>query len=94
MGGDDFLLIRFTFDEVQTVKPGDFFRNSVPMSFDKHSSPIVLDMMRSMFYMPGLVLGPRQHGHSEFITTFDHDPPFGLGFVPVEVYFRCMSQLY
>ena len=42
------------------------------MSFDQHSSPIVLDMMRSMLYMPGLGLGCRQHGRSEFITVSDN----------------------
>ena len=92
-GGDDFLMIGFSFDEVQTVEPRDFVRDLVPMSFDQHSSTIVLDMMRSMSYMPGLGLGRRQHGRSKFITVLDHDPPFGLGFVPVEAYFRCMAQL-
>ena len=33
-GDDDFLMTEFTFDEVQTVEPGDFVRDSVPMSFD------------------------------------------------------------
>ena len=37
--------------------------------------------------MPSLGLGHRQHGHSEFITVLDRDPPFGLGFVPVEADF-------
>ena len=92
-GGDDLLMIGFAFDEVQTVEPGDFIRDSVPMSFDQHSSTVVLDMMRSMLYMSGLGLGRRQHGLSEFITVLDHDPPFGLGFVPVEEDFRCMAQL-
>ena len=91
--GDDLLMAGFTFDEVQTVEPRDFVKDSVPMSFDQHSSTVVLDMMRSMSYMPGLGLGRRQHGCSEFITVLDHDPPFGLGFVPVESDFRCMEQL-
>ena len=43
--------------------------------------------------MPGLGLGHRQHGRSEFITVLDLDPPFGLGFVPVEADFRGMVQL-
>ena len=90
---DDLLMTRFTFDEVQTMEPRDFFKDSVPMSFDNHSSPVVLDMMRSMSYMHGLGLGHRQHGRSKFITVLDHDPPFGLGFVPIEADFRCMSQL-
>ena len=92
-GGDDFLMNGFAFDEMQTMELGDFFRDSVPMSFDQHSSMVVLDMMRSMSYMSGLGLGRRQHGRGEFITVLDHDPPFGLGFVPVEADFRCMAQL-
>ena len=92
-GGDELLMTGFAFDEVQTVELGDFFRDSVPISFDQHSSTVVLDMMRSMSYMPGLGLGCCQHGRSEFITVLDHDPPFGLGFVPVEADFRCMAQL-
>ena len=43
--------------------------------------------------MPSMGLGCRQHGRSKFITVLDHDPPFGLGFVPVEVDFQCMAQL-
>ena len=43
--------------------------------------------------MPGLVLGHCQHGRNEFITVLDHDPPFCLGFVPVEADFQCMAQL-
>ena len=82
-GGDDFLMTRITFDEVHTMEPRDFVRDLVPMSFDQHNSTVVLDMMRSMSYMPSLGLGRRQHGRSEFITVLDHDPPFGLGFVPV-----------
>ena len=93
-GGDDFLMTRFAFDEIQTVEPGDFFRDSVPMSFDQHSSTVILDIMRSMSYMPGLGLGRRQHGRSEFLTILDHDPPFGFGFVLVEENFRCMAQLH
>ena len=58
-GGDDLLLTEFTFDEVQAMEQGDFVRDSIPMSFDQHSSPIVLDMMRSMSYMPGLGVGRR-----------------------------------
>ena len=90
-GGDDLLMTRFAFDEIQIMEPGDFVRDSVPMSFDQHSSTVVLDMMRSMSFMPGLGLGRRQHGCSKFITVLDHDPPFGLGFVPVKADFRCMA---
>ena len=55
------------------MESGDFIRDSVPMSFDQHSSTVILDMMRSMSYMPGLGLGRCQHGHREFITVLDHD---------------------
>ena len=80
--GDDFPMTRFTFDEVQTMEPGDFVRNSVPISFDQHSNSIVLDIEWSMLYMHGLGLGSRQHGRREFITILDHDQPFGLEFYP------------
>ena len=56
-GGDDLLMTGFAFDEIQTVELGDLVRDSVPMSFDQHSSTVILDMMRSMSYMPGLGLG-------------------------------------
>ena len=90
-GGDDLVMIGFSFDEVQTVEPRDFLRDLVPMSFDQHSSPVVLDMMRSMSYMHGMGLGHCQHGRSEFIIVLDHDPPFGLGIVHVEADFQCMA---
>ena len=89
--GDDFFMTGFSFDEIQTAEPGDFVRDSVPMSFDQHNSTVVFDMMRRMSYMPGLGLGRRQHGRSEFITVVDHYPPFGLGFIPLEADFRCMA---
>ena len=30
---------------------GDFIKDSIPMSFDQHSSSVILDMMRSMSYV-------------------------------------------
>ena len=54
---DDFFLTGFTFDEVQTVEIEDFCRDFVTMSFDQHSSMVVLDMMQSMSYIPGIGLG-------------------------------------
>ena len=92
--GDDLVMTGFAFEKIQTVELGDFFRDSIPMSFDQHSSMVVLDMMRSMLYMPGLGLGRCQHGRSESITVLDHDLPFGLGFIPIEADFRCMAQLH
>ncbi|KAL6311821.1 hypothetical protein AAG906_025776 [Vitis piasezkii] len=54
---DDFFLTGFTFDEVQTLEMEDFCRDSVAMSFDQHSSTVVLDIMRSMSYLPVWVWG-------------------------------------
>ena len=88
---DDLLLTGFTFDEVQTLEIKDFCRDFVVMSFDQHSSTVVLDMMRSMSYLPGIGLGRRQHEPSEFMTFPDHDVPFGLGFIPTEVNYRYMA---
>ena len=45
---DDLHLIRFTFDEVQVVSLEDDNKDLVPMSFDQHSSTLVLSMMRGM----------------------------------------------
>ena len=43
--------------------------------------------------MSGLGLGHGQHSRSKFITILDHDPPFGLGFIPLEADFLYMAQL-
>ena len=53
------------------------------MSFDQHGNTVVLDMMRSMSYLPSMGLGRRQHGPNQFIAIPDHDVPFGLGFIPL-----------
>ena len=63
------------------------------MSFDPHSSTLVHDMMRGMSLLPGFVLGRRQHGCSEVVTTIDHDTPFGLGFTPSEDDGHYMARL-
>ena len=75
------------------MEPGDFARDSISMSFDQHSSLIILDVIKSMSYMHGLGLVRRQHGQNEFIIVSDHDAPFGLGFILVEADLRCMAQL-
>ena len=49
----------FTFDEVQTLEVEDFCIDFVAMSFDQHSSMVVLDMIRGMSFMLGLGLGRR-----------------------------------
>ncbi|RVW62795.1 hypothetical protein CK203_058919 [Vitis vinifera] len=79
--------------EGQTLELGDFCRDFVAMSFDQHGSTVVLDIMRGMSYLPGMGLGRRQHGPSEFITIPDHDVPFGLGFIPTEADYRYMARL-
>ena len=61
------------------------------MLFDHHSSTIMLDMMRSMSYLPDMALGQRQHGPSEFMAIPDHDVPFELGFIPIEADYRYMA---
>ena len=81
---DDLHLIGFTFDEVQVVSLEDDSRDLVLMSFDQHSSTLVLSMMRGMFYMPGLGLGHRQQGSREFTFIVDHDIPYGLGYTPIK----------
>ncbi|RVW53449.1 Transposon Ty3-I Gag-Pol polyprotein [Vitis vinifera] len=63
------------------------------MSFDQHGSTVVLDIMRGMSYLPGMGLGRRQHGPSEFITIPDHDVPFGFGFIPTKADYRYMARL-
>ena len=50
-------------------------------------------MIRSKSYLPGMGLGRRQHGLSEFMTILYHDVPFGLRFIPIEANYRYMVQL-
>ena len=88
---DDLFLTGFTFDEVQTLEMEDFSRDFVAMSFDLHDSTMVLDMMMSMSYLPGMGLERRQYGPSEFMAIPDHDVPFGLGFIPIEADYRYMA---
>ena len=49
--------------------------------------------MRGMSYLPGMGLGRRQHGPSEFMTIPDHDVPFGLGFIPTGADYIYMARL-
>ena len=90
---DDLFMTGFTFDEVQTLEMEDFCRDFVAMSFDPHGSTAVLDMMRSMSYLPANGLGRRQHGPSEFMAIPDHGVPLGLGFIPIEADYRYMVRL-
>ena len=75
---DDLFFIGFMFDEVQTLEIENFCRDFVAMSFDQLGSTVVLDMMRSMSFMPSMGLRRRQHGPSEFRAIIDHDVPFRL----------------
>ncbi|RVW29098.1 Retrovirus-related Pol polyprotein from transposon 17.6 [Vitis vinifera] len=90
---DDLLLTGFTLMRYQTLEIEDFCRDFVAMSFDQHSSTVVLDMMRGMTFLPGMGLGRRQQGPSEFIAAIDHDTTFGLGFIPIEADYRHMARL-
>ena len=90
---NDLFFTGFTFDEVQTLEVEDFCRDFVAMSFDQHSSMMVLDMMRGMSFMLGMGLGRRQRGPMDFVATVDHDAPFGFGFVPTEANYRYMARL-
>ena len=56
---DDIFLTGFTFDEVETLEMEDFCRDFVAMSFDQHSSTVVLDIMQSMSYLPDMELRRR-----------------------------------
>ncbi|KAL6350368.1 hypothetical protein AAG906_004318 [Vitis piasezkii] len=48
----------------------------IPSSLhQKYGSIVVLDMMRSMSYLPGMGLGRHQHEPSEFMAIPDHDVP-------------------
>ncbi|RVW80032.1 hypothetical protein CK203_055825 [Vitis vinifera] len=90
---DDVFFYWFTFDEIQTLKIKDFCRDFVAMSFDYHSSIVDLDMMRGMTFLPGMGLGRRQRGPSEFTAAIDHDTTFGLGFIPTEADYQYMARL-
>lgn len=63
------LLTGFTFDEIQTLELRESRPDRIPFSFDKHSTLVVIDMMRGMFFQPDLGLGRRQQGMTEFIMT-------------------------
>ncbi|RVX00888.1 Transposon Ty3-I Gag-Pol polyprotein [Vitis vinifera] len=76
---------------------GDMFISAEPVLQISHSDDDLLltgfTLMRGMSYLPGMGLGRRQHGPSEFITIPDHDVPFGLGFIPTEADYRYMARL-
>ena len=71
----------------------DFCRDFMAMSFDQHGSTVMLDMMKSMSYLPGIGLEWHQHRPNEFMTILDHDVSFGLDFIPTEADYRYMARL-
>ena len=91
---DNLHLTGFTFDEVQVVSLEDDRKDMVPMSFDQHSSTLVLSMMKGMSYMPKLGLGRRQQRPREFAFTIDQDIPYGLGYTPSKDDARHMAMLH
>ncbi|RVW14465.1 Retrovirus-related Pol polyprotein from transposon 17.6 [Vitis vinifera] len=68
---DDIFLTGFTFDEVQTVEIEDFCQDFVAMSFDQHGSTVVLDIMRSISYLPGMGVGSTPDEHGTFAEVGD-----------------------
>ncbi|RVW68560.1 Transposon Ty3-I Gag-Pol polyprotein [Vitis vinifera] len=95
--------VKFIHDgQVITVRSTrDIFASYEPVLQISHSeddllltgSTVVLDMMRGMTFLPGMGLGRRQQGSSEFIAAIDHDTTFGLGFIPTEADYRHMARL-
>ena len=90
---DDLFLAGFTFDEVQTLEMEDFCLDFVAMLFDQHDSTVVLNMMKSISYLPDMGLGRRQHEPSEFMAIPDHNVSFGLGFIPIKADYKYMARL-
>ena len=56
-GDDDLFMTGFTFDEIQTVEVEQFCKDHLALSFDEHGRIVILDMMRSMSFLPNLGLG-------------------------------------
>ena len=90
---DDLYLTEFTFNEMRTLEMEVVYRDFMAMSFDRYGSTVVLDMIKDMSYLPGMGLGQRQHGRSEFMAFQDHDIPFRFGFIPIEADYRYMARL-
>ncbi|RVW43742.1 hypothetical protein CK203_074132 [Vitis vinifera] len=88
---DDLFLTGFTFDEVQTVEIEDFCRDFVAMSFDQHGSTVVLDIMRSMSYLPGMGLGDVSMDRArESEGSTDHTPFY----YPLRPYTRSLADYF
>ncbi|RVW11730.1 hypothetical protein CK203_110105 [Vitis vinifera] len=86
------ITVRSTRDIFAASEPVLQISHSEDDLFDWHSSTVVLDMMRGMTFLPGMGLGRRQQGPSEFIAAIDHDTTFGLGFIPTEADYRHMAR--
>ena len=71
----------------------DFCPDFMAMPFGQHGSTMVLDMMRSMSYLPDMGLSRHQHEPSGFMTILDHDVPFRLKFIPTKADYRYMARL-
>ncbi|KAL6328477.1 hypothetical protein AAG906_038352 [Vitis piasezkii] len=63
----------------------------IGFTFDEVQTLKIQDFYMS--FLPGFGLGRRQHGFSEFVTTIDHDTPFGLRFTTSEDDVRYMARL-
>ena len=90
---EDLFLTGFNFIEIQTLEIEDFCKDFVAMSFDRHNSKMILDMMRDMSFLPSMGLGQRQQEPNEFIAIIDHDTTCRLRFIPTEADYRYMARL-
>ena len=90
---EDLFLTGFNFIEIQTLEIEDFCKDFVAMSFDRHNSKMILDMMGDMSFLPSMRLGQRQQEPNEFITIIDHDTTCRLRFIPTEADYRYMARL-
>lgn len=69
---EDQFLIGLTFDEVQTIEMSDDPTiDYLPLPFDKFGSRVLIRMMQSIYYLPGLGLSRRQQGVFDFVSNVD-----------------------
>ncbi|RVW85567.1 hypothetical protein CK203_037488 [Vitis vinifera] len=75
----------------KTLEMEDFCRDFVALSFDQHSSTVVLDIMRSMSYLPGMGLGGVSTGLGERVRARLTHTPF---YYPVRPYTMSLADYF